>query len=114
MTAVPFTHLARARCAAHDITTIERIVTENGACHRAEAFGRTLLGSRHRRITPYSPRDNGKVEGYIRIISTEFLYARVWTSQDQGREALGSGTSTTATTHNTPLRTANLQLRDSR
>lgn len=34
--------------AAHGITRIERIVTDNGACCRADIFARALLGCRHR------------------------------------------------------------------
>ncbi|MTE17672.1 DDE-type integrase/transposase/recombinase [Streptomyces sp. TRM43335] len=88
-TATAFMHRTRAWFVTHGITRIERIVTDNGACHRAEALPRVLLGSRHRRITPYTPRHNGKVERYNRIISEEFLYARTWTSEDRRREALG-------------------------
>jgi transposase len=43
----------------------------------------------YQRITPYTPRHNGKVERYNRIISEKFLYARTWLSEDQRREALG-------------------------
>jgi hypothetical protein len=56
VTAIAFMHRARAWFAAHGITHIERIVTDNGACYRADAFARALLGSRHQRITPYTPR----------------------------------------------------------
>lgn len=87
-TAIAFMHRARAWFAAHGITHIERIVTDNGACYRANAFARALLGSRHQRITPYTPRHNGKVERYNRIIAEEFLYARTWLSEDQRRTAL--------------------------
>ncbi|MGX9924240.1 IS481 family transposase [Streptomyces sp. NPDC002248] len=87
-TAIAFMHRARAWFAAHGITRIERIVTDNGACYRAEAFSRALVGSRHQRIAPYTPRHNGKVERYNRIISEEFLYARTWTSEEQRHEAL--------------------------
>jgi transposase InsO family protein len=88
-TAIAFMHRARAWFAAHGITHIERIVTDNGACYRANAFAQALLGSRHQRITPYTPRHNGKVERYNRIIAEEFLYARTWLSEDQRRTALG-------------------------
>jgi transposase InsO family protein len=87
-TAIAFLHRARTWFAAHGITRIGRIVTDNGACYRTEAFARALLGSRHQRITPYTPRHNGKVERYNRILSEEFLYARTWTSEAQRREAL--------------------------
>ncbi|MFK0133263.1 IS481 family transposase [Streptomyces rubiginosohelvolus] len=88
-TAVAFLHRARAWFAAHGITCIERVVTDNGACYRASAFARSMLGARHQRITPYTPRHNGKVERYNRIIAEEFLYARNWLSEDQRRDALG-------------------------
>ncbi|MFC8867969.1 IS481 family transposase [Streptomyces sp. NPDC057148] len=87
-TAVAFLHRARAWFAAHGIAYIERIVTDNGACYRAGAFARSLLGTRHQRITPYTPRHNGKVERYNRILAEEFLYARTWQSEAQRRDAL--------------------------
>lgn len=37
-------HRARVWFAAHGITRIERIVTDNGACYRADASPRLLLG----------------------------------------------------------------------
>lgn len=55
VTAIAFMHRARAWFTAHGISRIERIVTDNGACYRAEAFARAHLGSRHQRITPYTP-----------------------------------------------------------
>jgi hypothetical protein len=87
-TAIGFLHRAHAWFAAHGITRIERIVTDNGACYRAGAFARALLGSRHQRTAPYTPRHNGKVERYNRILTEEFLYARTWLSEQQRAEAL--------------------------
>ncbi|PLV50723.1 transposase [Mycobacterium tuberculosis variant microti OV254] len=87
-TAVGFMHRARAWFTAHGITTFERIITDNGACYRAEAFGRAMLGTRHQRITPYTPRHNGKVERYNRILAEELLYAQPWLSEHQRAEAL--------------------------
>ena len=74
--------------AAHGITRITRVITDNGSCYRAAAFTRTLAGSRHQRTRPYTPRHNGKVERYNRILSEELLYARPWTSDDQRATAL--------------------------
>ncbi|WP_053664638.1 IS481 family transposase [Streptomyces sp. MMG1121] len=88
VTAIAFLHRARAWFAAHGIVRIERIVTDNGACYRAGTFARAMLGARHQRITPYTPRHNGKVERYNRIIAEEFPYARRWASEDQRRDAL--------------------------
>ncbi len=87
-TAVAFLDHARAWFAAHGITTIERIVTDNGACYRAHAFRDAMNGSRHQRITPYTPRHNGKIERYNRILAEEFLYARTWHSEDERTAAL--------------------------
>jgi hypothetical protein len=50
-TAVAFLDRARAWFAAHGISAIERIVTDNGACYRAGIFNAALKGSRHQRIT---------------------------------------------------------------
>lgn len=87
-TAIGFWARAKAFFAAHGITRITRVVTDNGACYRAGAFTRTLAGSRHQRTRPYTPRHNGKVERYNRILSEELLYARPWTSDDQRAAAL--------------------------
>lgn len=87
-TAIGFVTRAKAFFAAHGITWIHRIVTDNGSCYRAHDFGHVLQGARHQRITPYTPRHNGKVERYNRILAEEFLYAREWTSEHQRAQAL--------------------------
>jgi transposase InsO family protein len=88
LTAIGFIERARAWLAAHGIERIERIVTDNGSCYRAHDFASCLHGARHQRITPYTPRHNGKVERYHRILAEEFLYARSWISEHQRVEAL--------------------------
>lgn len=88
ITAIGFMHRARVWFAAHGIDRIQRIVTDNGSCYRARDFDHVLHGARHQRITPYTPRHNGKVERYHRILAEEFLYARTWTSETQRSEAL--------------------------
>lgn len=87
-TAIGFMFRARAFFAVHGITHIERIVTDNGSCYRAHDFAKVLLGAKHQRISPYTPRHNGKVERYNRILAEEFLYAREWTSEHQRSDAL--------------------------
>jgi len=87
-TAIRFTHRARAFFARHGITHIHRIVTDNGSCYRATDFTTVLRGAHHQRITPYTPRHNGKVERYNRILAEEFLYARAWTSEQHRSHAL--------------------------
>jgi transposase InsO family protein len=88
VTAVAFLGRARAWFAAHGITRMERVVTDNGSCYRSAAFREAVGTSRHQRITPYTPRHNGKVERYNRILAEEFLYARIWRSEAERAAAL--------------------------
>lgn len=88
VTAVAFLGRARAWFAEHGIAGIERVVTDNGSCYRSAAFGDAVGNSRHQRITPYTPRHNGKVERYNRILAEEFLYARTWHSEDERAASL--------------------------
>jgi len=90
-TAIAFMARARAFFTVHGITRITRVVTDNGPCYRAGAFLRALnsLGvSVHQRIRPFTPRHNGKVERYHRILAEELLYARLWTSETQRARAI--------------------------
>jgi transposase InsO family protein len=71
------------------IIRITRVITDNGACYRAAAFTRSLSdAARHQRTRPFTPRHNGKVERYQRILAEELLYARTWTSETQRAEAI--------------------------
>lgn len=88
VTAVGFINRAKAFFAAHGIVRFTRVVTDNGACYRSTVFAHTLAGMRHQFIRPYTPRHNGKVERYNRILAEEFLYAREWTSETQRSAAL--------------------------
>lgn len=87
-TAVEFLDRARQWFAEHGIVKIERIITDNGACYRSNAFAAALAGVEHRRTKPYTPKHNGKVERYNRILAEEFLYARTWISEAQRATAL--------------------------
>lgn len=76
-TAARFLARAKVWFAAHGITHIHRIVTDNGSCYRSGDFARIVgTGTRHQRTRPYTPRHNGKVERYNRILAEELLYAR--------------------------------------
>jgi transposase len=81
--------LARAKVwfAAHGIDHIHRIITDNGACYRSGDCAR-IVGNqtRHQQTKPYTPRHNGKVERYQRILTEELLYAREFSSE-QARSA---------------------------
>ena len=89
-TTIGFFHRARAFFAAHGIHRLVRVVTDNGSNYRARDFHRTVLGvaSRHQRIRPYTPRHNGKVERYNRILAEELLYARDWTNESERTAAI--------------------------
>lgn len=91
-TAAGFWARARAFFAAHGINRITRVISDNGPCYRSIAFTRALLAaggvSRHKRTRPYTPKHNGKVERYHRILAEELLYARTWTSETQRAEAI--------------------------
>jgi transposase InsO family protein len=88
-TAIGFFARARAFFTAHGITRLTRVITDNGSCYRAGAFTRSLFDvSRHQRTRPFTPRHNGKVERYQRILAEELLYAHTWTSENDRASAL--------------------------
>ena len=88
-TAIGFFARARAFFQAHGIGRITRVITDNGSCYRAAAFTRSLFdAARHQRTKPFTPKHNGKVERYQRILAEELLYARTWTSEAQRAEAI--------------------------
>jgi transposase InsO family protein len=88
-TAAAFLARAKVWFAAHGITHIHRIVTDNGACYRAADFARIVgTRTRHQRTRPFTPRHNGKVERYQRILAEELLYARQYLSEEQRSAAI--------------------------
>jgi len=87
-TAINFMNNARVFFAAHGITRIERVITDNGSCYRAADFTASLREARHYRIRPYTPKHNGKVERYNRILAEELLYSREYTSEAERRTAI--------------------------
>lgn len=63
--------------AAHGIT-MERILTDNGGCHRSGTFAKACdeLGLGHRFTRPYRPLTNGKAERMVRTLLAEWAHAR--------------------------------------
>ena len=57
------------------------------ATARRTSPGPSLHGARHQRIRPYTPKHNGKVERYNRILAEEFLYARAWYLRSRTRRS---------------------------
>ena len=88
-TAAAFLARAKVWFAAHGITHIHRIVTDNGSCYRSGDFARIIgAQTRHQRTRPYTPRHNGKVERYQRILAEEVLYSRSYDCEDQRLQAI--------------------------
>lgn len=90
-TTIGFLHRAFAFFAAHGITRITRLVSDNGPNYRSNAFARSIRGkvSRHQRTRAYTPRHNGKVERFQRVTADEFLYAEAFNSEMERRERHG-------------------------
>ncbi len=75
--------------AAHNITRIERLMTDNA---RAYQFSLREVCAAHnirqKFIRPHCPWQNGKVERLNRTLATEWAYRRVFTSNDERTAAL--------------------------
>ncbi len=74
---------------AHGIT-VERVLTDNGFCYKCRLFSQTLtaVGITHKKIRPYRPQTNGKVERFNRTLLDEWAYLRPYTSNNERTEAL--------------------------
>ena len=77
--------------AAHGITQIARVITDNHFSYRrsndvAEAI--TTLGAKHKFIKPHCPWQNGKVERYNRTLATEWAYRQVYLTNTDRATAL--------------------------
>ena len=69
--------------------TVERVLTDNGACYRSHDWRDTLAaaGITHQRTRPYRPPTNGKVERFHRTPLDERAYARPYRSEAERRQA---------------------------
>ena len=69
---------------------LQRVMTDNGPCFHARAFGRACreLGIRHVRTRPYTPRTNGKAERFIQSSLREWAYGSLFTSSAHRAEGL--------------------------
>src|SRR5699024_10067882 len=72
-TTIGFCHRALPFSAAHGITRISRLATDNGANNTSKAFRRSTSAfiGRHQRTRRYTPRHNGKIERYQRLMTDE-------------------------------------------
>ncbi|MFD3496513.1 integrase core domain-containing protein, partial [Streptomyces sp. NPDC058690] len=88
-TAIAFWQRAQAFFTGHGIT-VERVLTDNGSCYKSKLFTRTLTaaGIAHKRIRPYRPQTNGKVERFNRTLLEEWAYLRPYTTNIERTAAL--------------------------
>jgi transposase InsO family protein len=70
--------------------TVARVMTDNGSCYKARAFGRACaeLGLKHIRTRPYTPKTNGKAERFIQTVLREWAYAKRYPNSDLRAAAL--------------------------
>ena len=70
--------------------SVLRVMTDNGPGYVSKLYARTLkrLRIKHKRTKPYTPKTNGKVERFNRIMKDEWLYRRPYTSSEDRKDAL--------------------------
>lgn len=72
---------------------IERVMTDNAFAYtRSEAFRIALddIGASHKRIRPYRPQTNGKVERFHQTLLHGWAYKRPYNNNQQRRQALNA------------------------
>ena len=52
--------------------TVGKVLTDNGSCYRSHAFKDALAGIEHRRMRPYRPQTNGKIERFHRTLANDW------------------------------------------
>lgn len=67
-----------------------RVMTDNGVSFRSKRYAKALrmLGIKHKRTKPYTPRTNGKAERFVQTSLREWAYATPYAHSDQRRQAL--------------------------
>lgn len=70
--------------------TVERVMTDNGACYQSKLWARTCrqLGIKHIRTKPYTPQTNGKAERFIQTALREWAYATAFETSEQRKAEL--------------------------
>lgn len=68
---------------------VQRVMTDNAKNYVVSADFQAALGDRaHKRIRPYRPQTNGKVERFNRTLLDEWAYAQAYDSNNERLEAL--------------------------
>jgi transposase InsO family protein len=90
-TCAAFLTRAAAYFAAHGITRIERLITDNAFAYRNSVAVReacAAIGARQKFIRPHCPWQNGKVERFNRTLQVEWAYRQAFTSNADRAAAL--------------------------
>jgi transposase InsO family protein len=88
-TCAAFLERAISYFAAHGITRIERLITDNAWAYRWSLRPVCAAhGIRQKFIRPHCPWQNGKVERLNRTLAIEWAYRRAWASNEQRTAAL--------------------------
>jgi transposase InsO family protein len=88
-TCAAFLTRAAAYFAAHGITRIERVMTDNAFAYKYSLTNAcAALGARQKFIKPHCPWQNGKVERLNRTLASEWAYRQVFTSNAERAAAL--------------------------
>lgn len=67
---------------------VDAVLTDNAKNYTGRDFQTALGGIEHRRIRPYRPQTNGKVERFNRTLLEEWAYVRTYTSEAERTAAL--------------------------
>jgi transposase InsO family protein len=89
-TCAGFLRRAAAFFSRHGIRRIERVMSDNGSPYVSGEFRQAVavLGARHIRTRPYTPRTNGKAERFIQTMLRLWAYVRPYNSSDERAVAL--------------------------
>ncbi len=70
--------------------TVQRILSDNGACYRSHAHQHacSTLRIRHSFTRPYRPRTNGKAERFIQTLVNRWAYGAIYGSSAERTRAL--------------------------
>ena len=109
-TCAAFLTRAAAYFAAHGITRIERVMTDDAWNYTHSREMKAVLAeldAKHKLIKPHCPWQNGKAERYNRTLASEWAYRQVFTSNDDRSAACQTSSTTTTTGGATPRSTVN-------
>ena len=69
---------------------VDAVLTDNAFAYTSTAFQAELGAIEHRKIRPYTPRTNGKVERFNRTLLEEWAYVRPYRSETERTAALAA------------------------